>query len=201
MTDTVDTLEKMQREIEMAKAKNSEPLVYTYDEAARRKFNARQGAEAFAAREMISKIKLEERMSKTSGLIDDGNDLELTALPNSDQAGRDRLAAELRQALDREREDRLSGSREWEDPETLEPADAVDVYQDTLNRMEPSIGSVDDLASLASIAISLKRLVDIVERQFSESGQEGVDGHKKRLAYIVGKLNAIEAAKGTRPPE
>ena len=39
----------------------------------------------------------------------------------------------------------------------------VDAYLDTVKRMEPDIAMVDRDAALASIAISLKRIADVLE--------------------------------------
>lgn len=42
--------------------------------------------------------------------------------------------------------------------------DSLDVYTGTVNRMEPEIAMVDTGAALASIAISLKRIADSLEK-------------------------------------
>lgn len=39
-------------------------------------------------------------------------------------------------------------------------AKQVDAYVDTINRLEPDIASIDDVAAYASIAISLRRIAD-----------------------------------------
>lgn len=43
------------------------------------------------------------------------------------------------------------------------PKDSLDAYIDTVNRLEPEITPIDATAALASIAISLKRIADMVE--------------------------------------
>jgi hypothetical protein len=43
-------------------------------------------------------------------------------------------------------------------------AERVDAYLDTVKRIEPDIASLDADASLASIAISLKRIADALDR-------------------------------------
>ena len=40
-----------------------------------------------------------------------------------------------------------------------------DVYLETLAKMEPDIAAVDECAALASIAISLKRIADTIEKE------------------------------------
>lgn len=42
-------------------------------------------------------------------------------------------------------------------------ADEKNPYLDTIDRLEPDIASVDEPASLASIAISLKRIADALD--------------------------------------
>ena len=44
-------------------------------------------------------------------------------------------------------------------------AERVEAYQNTLRRIEPDITMIDRDAALASIAISLKRIADIMELQ------------------------------------
>lgn len=44
------------------------------------------------------------------------------------------------------------------------PADAASVYLDTVSRLEPNIGMIDEGAFYASAAISLKRIADTLEK-------------------------------------
>lgn len=45
------------------------------------------------------------------------------------------------------------------------PHDSNEVYQGTVERMEPEIHHMDASACLPSIAISLKRIADAIEKQ------------------------------------
>lgn len=52
----------------------------------------------------------------------------------------------------------------------------VDAYLDTVKRMEPDIAMVDRDAALASIAISLRRIADVLEgtNEYGESGARAI---------------------------
>jgi hypothetical protein len=54
-----------------------------------------------------------------------------------------------------------------------------DPYLDTLDRMEPDIAAVDIAAAAASIAISLKRLADVLEAAYMviQAETRGGDDH------------------------
>lgn len=47
---------------------------------------------------------------------------------------------------------------------TRSPTDATEVYQETINRLEPELHVIDEGAGWASIAISLKRIADTLDR-------------------------------------
>ena len=55
---------------------------------------------------------------------------------------------------------------------------AAEVYLETVARLEPEITMVDTGAALASIAISLKRIADVMERtnEYGERGAEAISG-------------------------
>lgn len=50
--------------------------------------------------------------------------------------------------------------------------DSLDAYIDTVNRLEPDITPIDTTAALASIAISLKRIADVLENNESANQLE-----------------------------
>lgn len=54
----------------------------------------------------------------------------------------------------------------------------ADVYLGVIERMEPDITGVDPPGALASIAISLKRIADALERtnRYGEQGIEALSG-------------------------
>ena len=56
-------------------------------------------------------------------------------------------------------------------PKHIAPRDAVDVYQATLGRIEPNFGVIDRDATLTSIAISLKRIADVLSDTGEEKGK------------------------------
>ncbi len=72
----------------------------------------------------------------------------------------------------------------------------VDVYLNTVERLESDIAIVDTGAALASIAISLRRIADGVERvtsleanQYGETGMTAVTNDLSRsLANLIGEL-------------
>jgi hypothetical protein len=70
-------------------------------------------------------------------------------------------------------------------------AAAVGVYQATIERLEPEIAMIDQGAAAASIAISLKRIADSLERIENNAA----------IASITGPFSAsqVGAARGGKP--
>lgn len=62
-------------------------------------------------------------------------------------------------------------------------AERVDAYLDTIERIEPDIAMIDADAAYASIAISLKRIADALEKtnEYGEMGFEAVAGSIRRM--------------------
>lgn len=56
-------------------------------------------------------------------------------------------------------------------PELKHPSPPADYYLHTIDRMEPDIAFIDASAGWASIAISLKRIADCMERQEARVNQ------------------------------
>lgn len=74
-----------------------------------------------------------------------------------------------------------------------EPADAADVYLDTVGRLEPNIGMIDPGAFYASAAISLKRIADNLADNFIRSQIHDALKHGSSDADIVRRMrDALE---------
>lgn len=64
-----------------------------------------------------------------------------------------------------------------------EEQERVDNYQATVNRLEPDITHIDRDAALASIAISLRRIADVMESL--DKPNEYGDSLNQKLYYAI----------------
>lgn len=58
----------------------------------------------------------------------------------------------------------MQGSSSERKGSSMREAEAAKAYMDTIDRLEPDIAAIDDSAGWASIAISLKRIADALDR-------------------------------------